>query len=714
MGVYRKPPVIRRRRRFFFSRGPQVIEASATDGLEFVAAVARRATYRPTAADILDALESTARRGIYRSTATDGLDLAGAPAPRRILRASVVESVGLAGTMSPRADYRTSLADLLDLIETVAAGGRIPAEATDALDVTDGATPGYIIRRAAVDTWQLLPAVGRSAVLRATAADALDVAGVASYPAPADSGEVDIVPDVDGTESSDTTINLTNTELPVRSAHPYAALEFHNPDVPQNAIIVPGSAKLQLYVVTADDPGLTIKAHKTASPATLSTTNADFSGRTPLTSGVEWNAANIGVGAYKDSPDIGPVLEEVFALPEWTRGSSDLVLLLINNGTGGYIRFHSEDGANPPRLVFDWYVGGLTITATAADTLALLDDAARQAIVAAATSDALSLAAATATAVSLLVADALELSETVLTLARLAVGDALLLSDGVYLTYAMSLTEPVAFHEAINRIAAVRAQSVDAVDYVEAVQTRVGTTAGDAYGLTEALDARRILAALAVDALRYTFVLTGDIAGILEAIATDALDLSAVATAGWRTRATAADAMELSEGLAAVRRLLAGALDAGAIGDVAALLKRARATAQDAAEFADALRSLMRTRAADTLDLSDEALGQVAFILHALAADVLELTEATTVNWRVTARDRLEFAATVAAIMHWVEAVQDTLGLSGVAVFLLPNGIVRIELAIKAMTVQFDVAMPRVAGAVKGPRVDIEPHGLQE
>src|SRR5690606_27167836 len=97
---------------------------------------------------------------------------------RRILRASVVESVGLAGTMSPRADYRTDLADLLDLIETVAAGGRIPAAASDALGVTDGATPGYIIRRTATDAWQLLPAVGRTAVLRATAADALDVAGV--------------------------------------------------------------------------------------------------------------------------------------------------------------------------------------------------------------------------------------------------------------------------------------------------------------------------------------------------------------------------------------------------------------------------------------------------------------------------------------------------------------------------------------------------------
>ncbi len=350
-----------------------------------------------------------------------------------------------------------------------------------------------------------------------------------------------------------------------------------------------------------------------------------------------------------------------------------------------------------------WYVGGLTITATAADGLALLDDTARRALISQATADSLSLAAATTTALSLLLSETWQLSETVALLAGLSVGDVALLGDSVFLTYAATLIEPVKLLEALNRIATLRAGSVDALDYIGAARTKIVTGAGDALELSDGLTARRILAAIAADAARYNLLLTGDMAGVLEAIAADTFDLSAVVAAGWRGRVNAADALEVTETAASMRRFLVAVADAGAIGDVAALMRRARATGQDAAEFGDALRALMRTRAHDAVDISDAALAQVAFILHALAADVVALSDGTVTTWRVTARDRLEFVATVGAVMHWIESVQDVLGLHVAAVYLLPSGIVRIEFAIKGARIQFDIAMPRV---------DLAGHGL--
>ena len=122
----------------------------------------------------------------------------------------------------------------------------------------------------------------------------------------------------------------------------------------------------------------------------------------------------------------------------------------------------------------------------------------------------------------------------------------------------------------------------------------------------------------------------------------------------------------------------------------------------------------MATRAAEGLAWSDATVAQLLTILRAIAADGLALDEGTAVAWRVTARDGLEFAAALATIMRWVAAVSDEWGVRGVAAFLLPNGIVRIELAMMKASVAFEIAMPRADVALKQPAVVIEPHGLMD
>lgn len=689
-----------------------IYRKTAADALRATETHVRRGVYRKSAADLLHATETRTRRVIYRKTIADLLDATGSTTPRRVLRATAFETLDMVSSLGRRADYDGLGIDLLKLLEAAMGGGRLPAVVTDSLEVSEATGPGYVVRRVAADTWQLLPAAGRRASFAAAIGDELGFTDTALYPVPSESGEFDAVAYEDSAQGSNGMVIITNNEMTCRINDPYNALEFRDLDIPPDAIVT--VSNLLLYVVTNDDPGLTIKLQKTLTPAALTATNYDISTRTPLTTGVEWSAANIGVNAYKASPDFSVGLMEVLSLPGWTRGANALVVILSNNGTGGHLSFQTSEAyaGFRPKLHVEWYVGGLTITATAADGLALLDDTARRALISQATADSLSLAAATTTALSLLLSETWQLSETVALLAGLSVGDVALLGDSVFLTYAATLIEPVKLLEALNRIATLRAGSVDALDYIGAARTKIVTGAGDALELSDGLTARRILAAIAADAARYNLLLTGDMAGVLEAIAADTFDLSAVVAAGWRGRVNAADALEVTETAASMRRFLVAVADAGAIGDVAALMRRARATGQDAAEFGDALRALMRTRAHDAVDISDAALAQVAFILHALAADVVALSDGTVTTWRVTARDRLEFVATVGAVMHWIESVQDVLGLHVAAVYLLPSGIVRIEFAIKGARIQFDIAMPRVDATLKQPRVDLAGHGL--
>ena len=709
MGIYRLRHRGRRRRVFILSAPPggEVIPAEAVDALDMAEATARRANLRPTAADALDAAEATGGRGVYRGTALDALGLAAALTPRRTLRAVAVEALGLAGGTGKRAGFQSSPVDLLELLATAAAGGRIPATAADGVEVSEGAAGGWRYARTAADTWLLTRTASGTATLRATAVDGIDLATLAEYPGAGESGELQLTPDADGKEDVTTgTIVLTNPQFNVRATTPYFAFRFENVDVPRGAVV--DAATMDWYVDTYDDPGLTLRAELNAAAAALTTTAFDISSRTWTEAGVAWSAANVGSGLYVATPDFAAVLEEVFALPGWTRGASDLVVVAIDNGTGGRIQANAIDSTtNKPRLNISWHSGGLTITATAADLVAVLESAARRAIVAAATADSASFATASTAALSLLIAETWQLSETVAALARLTVNDAAVLGDGVYLTYALALTEPLDLFEAIQRIAALRAGAVDAAGYSAAARTTVSTAAGDVVEFSGALAARRVLAALAVDPLTWRMVVTGDMAGLLEAIAEERIDLGGAAWAGWRVPTAAGDAVEFGGAAATLRRLLGTAADGQAVEDVAAAMKRARAGAVDAAGLREALRTLARTRAVDGLELGEAAVEWLATLLHALAADGLALSAGATAVWRVTARDSLEFAAALANVMRWVEEVGDALGLSGATAFLLPNGIVRIEMGIMGASVAFEIAMPGAELALRQPVVEI-------
>jgi len=136
---------------------------------------------------------------------------------------------------------------------------------------------------------------------------------------------------------------------------------------------------------------------------------------------------------------------------------------------------------------------------------------------------------------------------------------------------------------------------------------------------------------------------------------------------------------------------------------MAAVVKQARATGVDAAGLTEQLRNDWGLSVDDTAGIS--ATTQLVAFLYALAADVAAVSEGTSTRWHVEARDTAEFVASVAGAMHWIMAVQESLGVGDMSMFVNPAGVVVIEMTInpvtaemelRPVTIGFEIAMPRV------------------
>ena len=171
--------------------------------------------------------------------------------------------------------------------------------------------------------------------------------------------------DDDGQETAATVVSLTGSATTIGSTATHFGFVLRNVPIPQGAIIEEETV-VQVWPIdnTLDSPGLTIRAER--NPANFTTTNGDMSGRTKTSAGVNWTATDIGIDAYKSSPSIAEVVQEIVDDPSWEPGDN-IAFFLLNNGTGGSLRIRSYNGnaAQAPRAYFKWSIGaqgGLTTT----------------------------------------------------------------------------------------------------------------------------------------------------------------------------------------------------------------------------------------------------------------------------------------------------------------------------------------------------------------
>jgi hypothetical protein len=128
---------------------------------------------------------------------------------------------------------------------------------------------------------------------------------------------------------------------------------FRGVQVPTGSSITTAYLKVYTNDSGRDSPNVTIKAEY--NPAAFSTSSSNFSGRTLTTASASWVATDIGIGAYKNSPSLTSVLQEVVDNGGWT-GAGDVAFFLIQNSSSGWLRVASWDHATdpPPQLYVEW------------------------------------------------------------------------------------------------------------------------------------------------------------------------------------------------------------------------------------------------------------------------------------------------------------------------------------------------------------------------
>lgn len=645
--------------------------------------------------------------GAIQATAVDGVKVSPASARGLRIQATALESFAMSGGTGRKAAYAAGAGETLKLLELLARGINHQRLAEDSVDISETAAVGCKFIATALDTWKLMPAATRRADFVAVPTDGIRYEENVATPLPSESDSFEIVVYEDGQEISvDNSVSIATDGLSVLSLSPYVALEFRDIDVPKGATFT--SLAVRVYVKTNDDPYLAIQADKDATPAALTATDYDISSRTRTTASVPWSGANIGTG-WKDSPDISSVGNEIVNLSDWERGGN-IVIILRDLGGGGSFTFYAKDydaGQYTPKLVGEWYIGGITVSASAADTVKLAEMTARRALIAQAVGDTARLAAAATTTLALLVVDEARLAEMVAILSYVEVYDNILLAPAAGLTYFLATGDTARLTETLQRMATTRTGAVDALKLATGLRVVSSTLASDSIDLSTALDARLILSAILHDAVEIGYNVEGDMSGTLEGVALDGLDFGVLALAGWRTYATASDTAAISDAIGAARHFVAAAADSGQLATLVGAAVRARATGLDAAAFAGQLATNWATMTGDTWGLSGAAGEYLAVVLYALASDYMGLAEGTATTWHVSTGDIVEFVAAVAAVMHWVETIQDALGIVDVTAHVDPRGIVTIEVRLAQATVGFAIAMPGADVSLKQPRVDV-------
>ena len=238
---------------------------------------------------------------------------------------------------------------------TTAAAGALPGHgaAASTLDAVTTAAASTLATHGAADS-----TLGATT---ATAAGVLPIKGTAG--AAVGSFALDVAAGGDdGYENEDGAVDTGTIYLDLYNGA-VGGVIFRNVAIPAGATVTNAYLNVRPHTTAADSPNLTIRGEY--DPADFAETYYDLSGRTKTTANVVWSAANIGADAYKPSPDISAVIQEIIETGGWASGDN-LALYLIDNDVGSFAfaTLEYSFAYPPPQLVVEW---SLVITGNALD-----------------------------------------------------------------------------------------------------------------------------------------------------------------------------------------------------------------------------------------------------------------------------------------------------------------------------------------------------------
>jgi hypothetical protein len=103
-------------------------------------------------------------------------------------------------------------------------------------------------------------------------------------------------------------------------------LRFQNVTVAQGATIT--AATLEVFIATSksDDPNCNILGENVDNSVSF-VTNADLINRARTSASVQWTASNLGTNAFKTSPDIKTVIQEIVNRGSWASGNAMTIIM---------------------------------------------------------------------------------------------------------------------------------------------------------------------------------------------------------------------------------------------------------------------------------------------------------------------------------------------------------------------------------------------------
>jgi hypothetical protein len=647
-------------------------------------------------------------------------------------------TVALADALARRVDLRAVSIDAAALAEALSRGLYHSETLTDGATVSDGAAFLYRITRTVSEGVDMGETAAARADLRVTRVDGADMAE--SLTASLSGDIIEVIAAASAWENPAGTVTLSGTSANVYVDQPYSAILFRDVDIPAGSTIV--SAYLRLYVYTYDDPALTIYAESSIAPAALTSgfENTDISERTPTTASVAWDAVNVGTGAGIDSADIGAVIQEVHDITGWVGGVSDILLILEDDGSGGFIRFYSgyhPDTSLRPQLIVTYSTGAVTVAGEVGDGLTAADVAVYDFLASLALAEGIAtsetvariLATAKTRADGMTIADVNILGRLILTTASAGVNLADVL-DGYYAVYGDATDGAVMGDSLAARIDALGSVATGAilgaalakaatlgaysaeyimpfdvlaryVTYRPGVSSTVAAgsgivgTATVAAGIIEGVDMGAALLGIATvhaalsDGLISSDTLASDLLAYLQGAVSEGVRGGDSRTAAALRVAALADGVRPVDGFVAVLTALRGLSDAATMTAAASRVVTSPDTVTDGAGLADsgAARMSAAKWASDGAAVGDATTrGLLAALAVAESAIAGDGRSGGAVFYVQTA-DGLSMAETVSRVLQTAAAISDGFQTGSVAVRFTARGEVTVTFETRVGTV---------------------------
>lgn len=164
----------------------------------------------------------------------------------------------------------------------------------------------------------------------------------------------------DAYETEDTTVvTLTGATVPIYADtdaedRRWGGFFFDNATWPaQSKAILEAYLLIRIGSASLDNVRCDIYAEDAAGPSTFTTDNADISGRTPTTEGVEWIESAMGLGYWQATPSLVDVIQEL--ADDYTITSVALVLKPRTDANVRLLAYSEQNGAlYAARLILTW------------------------------------------------------------------------------------------------------------------------------------------------------------------------------------------------------------------------------------------------------------------------------------------------------------------------------------------------------------------------